>query len=184
MSGKRILSNQSSTHLTDFEYTVTVPKHQTRNRKTIKVSKSCQSVRKPLKNKGALYVITRDASPYFASLLEISGFSQSSIRERRSLAPLRRRAEDVAPYHWAPTSVCHLIRNSPPAARCTAGIQRISPPRTGRMIAQTALPRQSFDPSERNVVNSTSSLPRSLAYLSCLSSYSPFTEIYNRRLKI
>ena len=38
-----------------------------------------------------------------------------------------------------------LIRNSPPAVRCTTGIQRISPPRTGRMIAQTALPRQSFD---------------------------------------
>ena len=70
MSGKRILSNQSSTHLTDFEYTVTVPKHQTRNRKTIKVSKSCQSVRKSLKNKDALYVITRDASPYFAFSLK------------------------------------------------------------------------------------------------------------------
>ena len=30
----------------------------------------------------------------------------------------------------------------------------------------------------------TLSLPRSLAYLSCLSSYSPFTEIYDRRRKI
>ena len=81
MSGKRILSNQSSTHLTDFEYTVTVPKHQTRNRKTIKVSKSCQSVRKSLKNKDALYVITRSATIVFRSMTEILPISyQASIR--------------------------------------------------------------------------------------------------------
>ena len=35
------------------------------------------------------HVITRDAFPYVAFQLEITSFSQSSIRERRSLAPLR-----------------------------------------------------------------------------------------------
>ena len=43
------------------------------------------------------HVITRDASPYVASLLEISGFSFGSIRERRSLAPLRRRGRSPRP---------------------------------------------------------------------------------------
>ena len=38
-------------------------------------------------------MITRDASPYPASTLEISGFRCSLIRERRSLAPLRRRVD-------------------------------------------------------------------------------------------
>ena len=43
------------------------------------------------------HVITRDAFPYPAFTLEISGFSESSIRERRSLAPLRRRGRSPRP---------------------------------------------------------------------------------------
>ena len=56
--------------------------------------------------------VTRPRIPPFLS--EISGFRYGSIRERRSLAPLhvgrRRRRRRYA-----------LIRNSPPAARCTTG---------------------------------------------------------------
>ena len=44
------------------------------------------------------HVNTRDASPYCALLLEISGFSEGPIRERRSLTPLGARANaNIAP---------------------------------------------------------------------------------------
>ena len=89
------------------------------------------------------HVITRDASPYPASTLEISGFRCSLIRERRSLAPLRRRlSNSVRPLLSLSKSVRpllsieQLIRNSHPQARCLTGIQRISPPRTVGMIAK------------------------------------------------
>ena len=44
------------------------------------------------------HVITRDAFPYCALLLEISGFSEGPIRERRSPAPLDARVNaNIAP---------------------------------------------------------------------------------------
>ena len=78
-----------------------------------------------------------DALPYPAFALEITSFRYSSIRERRSLAPLRRRSRSDAPYHWTPVSQCRLIRNSPPAIHWASRvIQRMSPPRTVGMIAK------------------------------------------------
>ena len=77
--------------------------------------------------------MTRPRIPLFS--LEISGFFQGSIRERRSLAPLRRRSRSDTPYHWTPASQCRLIRNSHPQPDALRAIQRMSPPRTVGMIA-------------------------------------------------
>ena len=74
-----------------------------------------------------------DALPYSALSLEISGFSYSSIRERRSLAPLRACQRHAARGRGYGKD---LIRDSHPQARCLTGIQRISPPRTLGMIAK------------------------------------------------
>ena len=85
------------------------------------------------------HVIARDASPYVASLLEISGFSQGSIRERRSLGsasacqrlPPRRRQYGVG-----------LIRNHRPQSDAPRAIQRMSPLQTSDSIARHIVMRQ------------------------------------------
>ena len=79
------------------------------------------------------------SSPTLRQYLEISRFSESSIRERRSLAPLQRRGRSPRPTIGRKSRHTTLYGTATRNPLGITGIQRISPPRTGQMIAQTAL---------------------------------------------
>ena len=88
-------------------------------------------------------MIARDAFPYVAFQLEISGFSQGSIRERRSPGPASAAvAGRRALPRNAPSSRLNLIRNLRPRPDAPRVIQRMSPLRTFGIIAQRIVMRQ------------------------------------------